>query len=201
MTAPRATVSNSLRVTAALALCAALSACASSGQGDGRTEPVDMSQFVAGTTRFDVASTMGQPEGHIAHDNRPCDIYHAYTRGLSSGGRAMMAGGEVLTDIGTLGLAELIWAPIKEGTKPNLHTVLFCFGPGDRLVEIYDKNPTTAKAPRHLVVDPALYATPVIAPARPPATSPDPASPTLAAAVLDFPGEPRRRPRVPCREQ
>ena len=38
-----------------------------------------------------------------------------------------VTGGEVLTDVATLGLAEIIWTPIQAGPRPTQHTVLFCY--------------------------------------------------------------------------
>lgn len=141
----------------------ALTSCSSGGEG--KTEPVDMSQFKSGTDRFAVMSSVGQPEGSVTHDGHRCDIYKLYTKGLGSGGKAAMTAAEVLTGIGTLGLSEAIWAPIKAGTKPNIHTVLFCYAQNEQLVDIYDKNPTSSSQSDHRIVNAALYSAPVVVPA------------------------------------
>lgn len=54
-----------------------------------------------------------------------------------------MKAGEVLTSVATLGLAQVISAPVKAGTRPQLHTVLFCYGRTDEFVDIYDPDPTS----------------------------------------------------------
>ncbi|MFT8371766.1 MAG: hypothetical protein ABF641_12080 [Acetobacter sp.] len=137
-----------------------LTACSTGGEG--KTEPVNMSQFKEGSDRFSVMSSVGQPEGSVTHEGRHCDIYKLYTSGLGSGGKAAMTAAEVLTGIGTLGLSEAIWAPVKAGTKPNIHTVLFCYAANEQLVDIYDKNPTNSSHPTHRVINAKLYATPIV---------------------------------------
>lgn len=137
-----------------------LTSCSSGGEG--KTEPVNMSQFKEGSDRFSVMSSVGQPEGSVTHEGRHCDIYKLYTSGLGSGGKAAMTAAEVLTGIGTLGLAEAIWAPVKAGSKPNIHTVLFCYAQNEQLVDIYDKNPTNSSHPSHRIVNATLYAQPVV---------------------------------------
>lgn len=140
-----------------LPLCASLllAGCGSSAPAP---EPVLLSQFKPTTDRFQVISTIGKAEGTVQKDGRACDIYKIYTTGLTSGGRAAMTAGEVVTGIATLGLAEVVWAPVKAGTRPQQHTVLFCFGADDKLVDIYDKDPTDSTSPDHLIVNRIAYA-------------------------------------------
>ena len=117
----------------ALAL-AGLSAC-SVGMEASRPTPVDISQFKAGAQRLDVVSKLGAPEGNITVSTGPCDIYQLYTTGLGGFGKGVVTGTEVLTDIGTLGLAEIIWSPAQAMTRPEKRTVLFCYA-GDKLVSV-----------------------------------------------------------------
>ena len=155
-------ISKTLFSTSALLL---LAAC---GGGMPAPEPVLLSQFNKNTDRFGVVSTVGKAEGTIQKNGRSCDIYKIYTSGLTAGGRAAMKAGEVVTSVATLGLAQVIWAPVKAGTRPQLHTVLFCFGSNDKLVDIYDKDPTDSDGPDHLIINRAAYSTPVVvAPAAP----------------------------------
>ena len=139
-------ISKTLFSSSALLL---LAACSS---GMPAPEPVLLSQFNQNTDRFGVVSTVGKAEGTIQKNGRSCDIYKIYTTGLTAGGRAAMKAGEVVTSVATLGLAQVIWAPVKAGTRPQLHTVLFCFGSNDKLVDIYDKDPTDSTGPDHLII-------------------------------------------------
>jgi len=146
-------------------------------------EPVLLSQFNKNTDRFGVISTVGKADGTVTKNDRSCDIYKIYTTGLTAGGRAAMKAGEVVTSIATLGLAQMVWAPVNAGTRPQLHTVLFCFGSNDRLVDIFDKDPTDSGAPDHLIIDAAAYSKPVVlqAAAAPPVPLP-------AAGNVQLPG-------------
>ena len=149
-----------LRATVAV-LPLALSACGGSPVADGSTEPVDLAQFNESTDRFAVLGTLGEPAGSVTHEGRRCDIYKLYTSGLGAGGKAAVKAAEVLTSVATLGLAQLIWAPVRAGTRPRQHTVLMCYAANDALVEIFDKNPNDGSPPEVRIVNAKLYATPV----------------------------------------
>jgi len=142
-----------------------------------------LSQFNPSTDRFQVISTVGRAEGTVQKDGRSCDIYKIYTTGLTSGGRAAMTAGEVVTGIATLGLAEAVWAPVKAGTRPQLHTVLFCFGENEKLVDIYDKDPTDTSAARHLIVNRVAYAAAHATPSSPIVVSTAPTIPPDVTAT------------------
>lgn len=150
-------------------------------------EPVLLSQFNPSTDRFQVISTVGRAEGTVQKDGRSCDIYRLYTTGLTSGGRAAVKAAEVLTSVATLGVAQIPWAIAKAGTRPQVHTVLFCFAENEKLVDIYDKDPTDTSAARHLIVNRVAYAAAHATPSSPivvstaPTIAPDPtATPALA---------------------
>lgn len=149
-----------LRATVAV-LPLALSACGGSPVADGSTEPVDLTQFNESTDRFAVLGTLGEPAGTVTHEGRRCDIYKLYTSGLGAGGKAAVKAAEVLTSVATLGLAQIIWAPVRAGTRPKQHTVLMCYAANDALVEIFDKNPNDGSPPELRIVNAKLYATPV----------------------------------------
>ncbi|MCI1374193.1 MAG: hypothetical protein LKH33_08655 [Acetobacter sp.] len=165
-----------------------LAAC---GSGTPAPEPVLMSQFNQNSDRFGVVSTVGKAEGTIQKSGRSCDIYKIYTTGLTAGGRAAMKAGEIVTSVATLGLAQVIWAPVKAGTRPQLHTVLFCFGSDDKLVDIYDKDPTDSTGPDHLIINRAVYNAPVAAalvmPAHIEAEGPAPVTLTTTAGAGKLP--------------
>ncbi|GBR16792.1 hypothetical protein AA105894_1660 [Asaia spathodeae NBRC 105894] len=120
-----------------------------------------LGQFTKDSDRFGVVSTLGRAEGVIRKDGRPCDIYRIYTSGLTSGGRAALKAGEVLTSVATLGVAQFFWIPIKAGTRPQQHTVLFCYGPNDHLVDLYDTDPTSTHEQDHRILDEVAYGQPV----------------------------------------
>ncbi|WP_259650138.1 hypothetical protein [Gluconacetobacter diazotrophicus] len=160
-------------------------------------EPVLLGQFNQNTDRFGVISTVGKAEGTIQKDGRTCDIYKIYTTGLTAGGRAAVKAAEVLSSVATLGVAQIGWAIGKAGTRPQLHTVLFCFGPNDKLVDIFDKDPTDSTGPDHLIVNRAAYASSlaarVIAPAR---AVPEVAAAPAAAAPVAVESAPQTAPAV-----
>ena len=146
-----------------------VAACAGPDDG-GKTDPIEMSQFKLGSTRIDVVGALGRPEWTVQKAGRPCDVYKIHTRGMGSGGKAAMAVAEGLTDVVTLGLAEVAWSGIRAGIKPDLHTVLFCYGQppdDDALVDIYDKNPTVERAATQTIIDPARFAIPRTLPPAP----------------------------------
>lgn len=152
---------------AVLGLAGMLVACGGS-DGPPLPDPIEMAQFKLGTTRIDVIGAVGKPEWTVTKEGRPCDLYKLYTRGISSGGKAALAVLEGITGIATLGLAEVAWSGVRAGTRPDMHTVLFCYGQppdNDALVDIYDKNPTVERPASHTVIDTARYAVPVVLPA------------------------------------
>ena len=178
------------KLGAMLGLLAVLGACAGPEE-NARPDPINMAQFKQGSTRIDVIGAIGKPEMTIQKDHRPCDVYKIYTRGIGSGGKAAMAITEGVTDVATLGLAEIAWSGVHAGTRPDMHTVLFCYGQppnDDALIDLYDKNPTVNRPATHTVVDPALYAVPVMVPAATPAPQP---APTVASAPLPQPTDAR----------
>ena len=174
----------SLPLFLAAALMTMLAACAGPEE-NARPDPIEMSQFKQGTSRIDVIGAVGKPEMTLQKAGRPCDVYKLYTRGIGSGGKAALAITEGITDVATLGLAEVAWSGIHAGTRPDMHTVLFCYGQppdDDALVDIYDKNPTVQRPATHTVVDAARYARPVIVAAGP-APAPAPLAPPQAGTI------------------
>jgi hypothetical protein len=132
-----------------------LTAC-SVGMEASRPEPVDISQFKAGMPRLDVVSKIGAPEGDVTAATGPCDVYQLYTTGLGAFGKGVVTGTEVLTDIGTLGLAEIIWSPAQAMTKQEKRTVLFCYdGAGDLVSMTVNGNQRVGALPTSVPVAPA----------------------------------------------
>jgi len=104
-----------------------------------RPVPVNLAQFKPGERRVDVVSVVGAPEGQITQPAGPCDIYGLYTTGAGAFGKGVVTAGEVLTDVATLGLAEVIWTPVQAGTQPKKHTVLFCYDKKEQLIGMTNK--------------------------------------------------------------
>lgn len=124
-----------------------LLASCSEGMEERRPVPVDLSQFHPGENRLDVVSVVGAPAGTVSGGvemtpGSSCDAYQLYTSGLGGFGKGMVTAGEALTDLATLGIAEIFWTPIQSGTQPSPHTVLFCYDKNDKLVSLTNKKPT-----------------------------------------------------------
>jgi len=162
----------------------ALSACGGGAEENARPDPVDLSQFKEGTTHFDVIGAVGQPQGSVTQTGRPYDIYKLYTSGLTSGAKAAMAFGEGITDVATLGIAEIGWSAVHAGTRPRIHTVLFGYDPNhEKLVDIYDKDPSRTEQSIHTIIDKKLYMTPIVLPAPKEAPIPEAGHVTLETPV------------------
>jgi hypothetical protein len=128
--------------TIALALLS-LASC-SEGMEERRPVPVNLSQFHPGEQRLDVVSVVGTPAGTISAGptmaaGSTCDAYQLYTTGLGGFGKGVVTAGEALTDVATLGIAEIFWTPIQSGTQPVSHTVLFCYDKSQKLVSVTSK--------------------------------------------------------------
>ncbi|HEY1856160.1 hypothetical protein [Acidocella sp.] len=111
----------------------------SEGMEERRPVPVNISQFKPGENRINVVSVVGAPQGSLSDQGDTCDVYKLYTTGLGGFGKGVVTGAEALTDVGTLGLAELIWTPVQAGTQPVPHTVIFCYDKNDKLASITNK--------------------------------------------------------------
>lgn len=170
-----------------------MTAC-STGMEANRPVPVDLSQFHPGDSRFNVVSVAGAPEGSITDTSGPCDVYKLYTTGLGGFGKGVITAGETITDIGTLGLAEIIWTPVQAGTKPHEHTVMFCYDKNDRLLSVLSRDPSKdnsdkfSKTPETTVSTAVAVAPPVsVAPALAPVTGA--ANPAVGTQVGDLSNE------------
>jgi len=120
-------------------LAAMLLGACSAGMEAHRPVPVNLSQFKPGESRLDVVSVVGAPEGQITQPAGPCDVYGLYTTGVGGFGKGVITAGEVLTDVATLGVAEIIWTPVQAGTQPKKHTVLFCYDHNEKLIGMTNK--------------------------------------------------------------
>ena len=138
-------VSTRLPVIAGMIGLLGMTAC-STGMEASRPVPVDLSQFHPGVSRFNVVSVVGAPKGSIDDTAGPCDIYSLYTTGLGGFGKGVVTGSEVITDVATLGLAEIIWTPVQASTRPRQHTVMFCYDHNEHLLSLLSRDPAANNA-------------------------------------------------------
>ena len=161
-----------------------MSACSTSMEAN-RPVPVNLAQFHPGDSRFNVVSVAGAPEGSINDTAGPCDIYQLYTTGMGGFGKGMLTAGETITDIGTLGLAEIIWTPVQAGTRPRQHTVMFCYDHNEHLISVLNRDPSKNNSSKFAatpeVVEQSSAPAASNAPAVASATQPS-ATPTATAA-------------------
>src|ERR1700733_14434993 len=113
-----------------------LSACAPVMEAN-RPDPVDLKKFVVGeTTRMNVVAQVGSPTSSMQDNGNSCDVYKLYTHGPSGAGKGAIAAGEVVAEVFTLGLAEIIFTPTAAATKTPKHPVIFCYAPDYKLVSM-----------------------------------------------------------------
>lgn len=106
-----------------------------------RPSPVDLKRFVVGeTTRINVIAQVGSPTSSEQDEGNSCDVYKLYTHGPGGAGKGAIAAGEVLADVATLGLAEIIFTPTEAATKSAKHTVLFCYGSDGKLASVKESD-------------------------------------------------------------
>jgi hypothetical protein len=95
-------------LTACIAIPLAVEVCACSPVLEAtRPDPVDLNQFVPGESRINVLSELGNPVATTPDGDRSCDIYKLYTRGPNGAGKGVLAAGEAVADVFTLGLTEI----------------------------------------------------------------------------------------------
>ena len=123
----------------AVTVCVAVCACSPVMEAT-RPDPVDLSQFVAGQQRIDIMAEIGSPATTTIDGGDSCDIYKLYTRGPEAAGKGVLAAGEVVADVLTLGLSEIIFTPVEAATRNSKHTVVFCYDPNNRLAAIKESD-------------------------------------------------------------
>jgi hypothetical protein len=101
-----------------------------------RPDPVDLSQFVVGESRLKVVAELGNPLASDKDGDRNCDVYKLYTRGPGAAGKGAIAAGEIVADVFTLGLSEIIFTPTEAATRNSKHTVIACYGSDNKLFSI-----------------------------------------------------------------
>ena len=121
----------------ALALCSALTGCSPVMEAT-RPDPVDINQFAVGESRTRVVEVIGAPLSNVSDNGNKCDVYKLYTRGPGDVGKGAIAAGEVVADVFTLGLTEVIFTPVEAATRNKQHTVTFCYDGNDQLASVND---------------------------------------------------------------
>jgi hypothetical protein len=108
-----------------------------------RPDPVDLNQFVIGETRINVVSVLGSPVATVPDKDNSCDVYKLYIHGPDGAGKGVIAAGEAVGDVLTLGLAEVIFTPVEAGTSAEKHAVVFCYDKDNKLVSMNQSDSST----------------------------------------------------------
>jgi hypothetical protein len=125
-------------VIRSIALLAGLSLCSCSPVLEAtRPAPVDLARFTPGEPRTAIMDTLGTPQGgSAAQGDRSCDYYRLHTSGPGDAGKGAIAAGEVVADVFTLGLAEVVLTPVEAATRDKRHVVAFCYATDQTLVSV-----------------------------------------------------------------
>ena len=105
-----------------------------------RPDPVDLKSFVPGEPRISVMAEVGNPEATTPDGDNSCDIYKLYTHGPEAAGKGALAAGEIVADVFTLGLTEIIFTPVEAATRNSKHAVIFCYGNDSKLVSVKESD-------------------------------------------------------------
>jgi hypothetical protein len=105
-----------------------------------RPDPVNLKNFTVGEKKINVVSEIGSPVASAPDGSDSCDIYKLYTHGPEAAGKGAIAAGEILADIFTIGLAEVVFTPVEAATKNSKHTVLFCYDQDAKLVSVKESD-------------------------------------------------------------
>ena len=124
-----------LRVGGGLLLGFCLSGCGAVLEAT-RDTPVNLDKVAVGESRVNVIADLGAPVSTVKNGANDCDVYKLCTEGPGAAGKGAIAAGEVVADVFTLGLTELIFTPVEAATRGCLHTVMACYGPDNKLTNI-----------------------------------------------------------------
>ena len=128
-----------MRKYAILTSILALAVCAPVMEAN-RPDPVDLTKFAVGESRMKIVSEIGSPVSTVQDRGNSCDVYKLYTDGPSGAGKGFIAAGEVVADVFTLGLTEIVFTPVEAGTKSDKHSVVFCYSKDDKMVSMNQSN-------------------------------------------------------------
>jgi len=145
-----------LRVAGGLLLAFCLSGCGAVLEAT-RDTPVNLEHVAVGESRVNVMADLGAPVSTVKNGTNDCDVYKLCTEGPGAAGKGAIAAGEVVADIFTLGLTELIFTPVEAATRGCLHTVMACYGPDNKLasLNVSEQPATDAGTPTQAAATPA----------------------------------------------
>lgn len=96
-----------------------------------RPAPVRLAQFDPGESRDGVVAQLGEPISTTTDaDGASCDLYSLPLSGYGNWAKAGIAFGEVLADVGTIGIAEVVSTPTEAATRNKKTPVWFCYRNG-----------------------------------------------------------------------
>ena len=151
-----------------------------------RPDPVDLSQFQPGQHRLDVVKVLGPPLTTVNDGPKSCDVYQLYTHGPGGAGKAGIIFVEGVTDVFTLGLAELVSTPVEAGTKNSLYAVTMCYSQDATLLSVEESGKAVnASVPPATASDQVAGTTPpaTVNASVPPATASDQVAGTTPPAT------------------
>lgn len=113
-----------------------------------RDTPVNISRIKVGESRASVMNQIGSPISTTVKGEDTCDIYQLCTSGPGNAGKGAIAAGELIADVFTFGLAELIFTPVEVATRdcPSSQ-VLACYNHDNKLTSIAEMASPTIAAP------------------------------------------------------
>ncbi len=122
-----------------------------------RDTPVNLDKGGVGESRVNVMADLGAPVPTVKNGQNDCDVYKLCTEGPGAAGKGAIAAGEVVADVFTLGLTELIFTPVEAATRGCLHTVMACYGPDNKLanISVSEEPATGAGTPTQSAAKPA----------------------------------------------
>jgi hypothetical protein len=150
-----------------------------------RPAPVRLAQFDPGESRDGVVAQLGEPISTTTDaDGSSCDLYSLPLSGYGNWGKAGIAFGEFLADVGTIGIAEVVSTPTEAATRNKKTPVWFCYRNGvlARVTPQRLEGEDLASSERAASTAPASAASP--------ATSPQAAAPALPALKGTAPASP-----------
>ena len=150
-----------------------------------RPAPVRLAQFDPGESRDGVVAQLGEPISTTTDaDGASCDLYTLPLSGYGNWAKAGIAFGEVLADVCTIGIAEVVSTPTEAATRNKKTPVWFCYRNGvlARVTPKRLEGEDLASSERAISTAPASAASP--------ATSPQAATSALPALKGTAPAPP-----------
>ena len=112
-----------------------------------RDTPVNLSHIVVGDSRASVMNQIGSPISSAEQGEDTCDVYQLCTRGPGNAGKGAIAAGELIADVFTFGLSELIFTPVESATRNCPRSeVLACYDHDNKLTSISETEAPSSPA-------------------------------------------------------